>query len=142
MSGGLAHKGDFEPTIAAHMRGLEPIIFANEPRFRLLAAFDPDGEVRQALVRCRGIVMISARALEVHHASPDADRTHSLGNGPGPPAAFPKGKRYLPVADELETLFTDDAFLALFPTYGQPAQPPWQLALMTILQFAEGLCDR
>ena len=58
------------------------------------------------------------------------------------PAAFPKGKRYLPVADELETLFTDDAFLALFPTYGQPAQPPWQLALMTILQFAEGLCDR
>ena len=39
-------------------------------------------------------------------------------------AAFPKGNRYLRVADELETLFTDDAFLALFPTHGQPAQPP------------------
>jgi transposase len=57
-------------------------------------------------------------------------------------AAFPKGNRYLRVADELDTLFTDDAFLALFPTHGQPAQPPWQLALVTILQFAEGLSDR
>ena len=45
-------------------------------------------------------------------------------------AAFPKGNRYLRVADALETLFTDDAFLALFPTYGQPAQPPWRLALV------------
>jgi transposase len=57
-------------------------------------------------------------------------------------AAFPKGHKYLRVADELEALFTDDAFLALFPTHGQPAQPPWQLALVTILQFAEGLSDR
>jgi transposase len=57
-------------------------------------------------------------------------------------AAFPKGNRYLRVADALETLFTDDAFLALFPPCGQPAQPPWQLALATILQFAEGLSDR
>jgi transposase len=57
-------------------------------------------------------------------------------------AAFPKGSRDLRVADELETLFTDDTFLALFPTHGQPAQPPWQLALVTILQFAEGLSDR
>jgi hypothetical protein len=51
--------------------------------------------------------------------------------GPIPPetariarAAFPQGNRYLRVADELETLFTDDAFLALFPTHGQPALPP------------------
>jgi transposase len=57
-------------------------------------------------------------------------------------AAFPKGNRYLRVADELETLFTDDAFLALFPTHGPPAHPPWRLALVTILQFAEGLSDR
>jgi hypothetical protein len=57
-------------------------------------------------------------------------------------ATFPKGKRYLRLADELETLFTDDTFQALFPTHGQPAQPPWQLALVTILPFAEGLSDR
>jgi transposase len=40
-------------------------------------------------------------------------------------AAFPKGNRYLRVADALETRFTDDAFLALFPTHGQPAHPEW-----------------
>jgi transposase len=42
-------------------------------------------------------------------------------------AAFPKGHRYRRVADALEALFTDDAFLAVFPTHGQ-------LALVTILQ--------
>jgi transposase len=57
-------------------------------------------------------------------------------------AAFPRGNRYLRLVDELETLFTDEAFLALFPTHGQPARPPWRLALVTILQFAEGLSDR
>jgi transposase len=57
-------------------------------------------------------------------------------------AAFPKGNRYLRVADELDSLFTDEAFGALFPTHGQPACPPWLLALVTILQFAEGLSDR
>ena len=57
-------------------------------------------------------------------------------------AAFSQGNRYLRVADELDMLFTDEAFLALFPTHGQPAQPPWRLALVTILQFAEGLSDR
>lgn len=69
--------------------------------------------------------------------------------GPIPPetariarAAFPKGHRYLRVADELDTLFTDEAFLTLFPTHGQPALPPWRLALVTLLQFAEGLSDR
>jgi transposase len=57
-------------------------------------------------------------------------------------AAFPKGNRYLRVADELDTLFTDETFLALFPTQGQPALPPWRLALVTLLQYAEGLSDR
>jgi transposase len=32
-------------------------------------------------------------------------------------AAFLKGQRYLRLADELDTLFTDDAFVALFPTH-------------------------
>ena len=46
------------------------------------------------------------------------------------------------MADELDSLFTDEAFLALFPPHGQPALPPWRLALVTILPFAEGLSDR
>jgi transposase len=57
-------------------------------------------------------------------------------------AAFPKGHRYLRFADELETLFTDEAFLAWFPPHGHPAQPPWQLALVTLLPCTEGLSDR
>ena len=57
-------------------------------------------------------------------------------------AAFPKGNQYLRVADELDTLFTDDAFRALFPMYGQPAQLHWRLPLLTTLQLAEGLSDR
>jgi transposase len=57
-------------------------------------------------------------------------------------AAFPKGHPYLRLADELGSLFTDATFAALFPTHGQPAFAPWRLALVTILQFAEGLADR
>lgn len=57
-------------------------------------------------------------------------------------AAFPKGHPYLRLADELGSLFSDETFAALFPTHGQPALAPWRLALVTILQFAEGLADR
>jgi transposase len=57
-------------------------------------------------------------------------------------AACPKGNRYLRLADARETLFRDDAFLALFPTHGSPARPPWRLALVTIPPFAEGRSDR
>jgi transposase len=57
-------------------------------------------------------------------------------------AAFPKGNRYLRLADALKTLFTDDAFWALFPTHGPPTLPPWRLALVTPLQCAEGISDR
>lgn len=57
-------------------------------------------------------------------------------------AAFPDGHRYLRLADELDRLFTDALFTALYPPRGQPALPPWRLALVTMLQFAEGLSDR
>lgn len=57
-------------------------------------------------------------------------------------SAFPKGHSYLRIADEIDDLFTDELFVSLFPTHGQPAFAPWRLALVTILQFAEGLSDR
>lgn len=56
--------------------------------------------------------------------------------------AFPKGHPYLRLADELGILFTDADFAPLFPPTGQPTLAPWRLALVTILQFAEGLSDR
>jgi transposase len=44
--------------------------------------------------------------------------------------------------EELSGVFTDRLFADLFPHRGQPAVPPWRLALITILQFLEGLSDR
>lgn len=57
-------------------------------------------------------------------------------------AAFPKGNLYMKMQDELGTLFTDEQFADLFPKCGQPAQAPWRLALVTVMQFVEGLSDR
>ena len=57
-------------------------------------------------------------------------------------AAFPRGNVYLAMRDLLGTLFTDHDFIAIFPQRGQPAYAPWRLALVTVLQFAEGLSDR
>jgi len=57
-------------------------------------------------------------------------------------AAFPKGNLYLALRDKLGTIFQDEDFAELFPHDGQPALPPWRLALVTILQFRENLSDR
>src|SRR5262249_23880752 len=57
-------------------------------------------------------------------------------------AAFPKGNPYLRLRDELGPVFRDGDFAALYPRRGQPALPPWKLALVTVLQFAEDLSDR
>jgi len=55
---------------------------------------------------------------------------------------FPKGNRYLTLRDELGAIYHDRDFEALFPTHGQPAQCPWRLALVSVMQFAEDLSDR
>ena len=57
-------------------------------------------------------------------------------------AAFPKGNRYMQMRDELGTIYSDDAFADLYPKDGQPAERPWRLALVTVMQFAEDLSDR
>lgn len=57
-------------------------------------------------------------------------------------AAFPKGNRYILLRNTLGTLYDDALFADLFPQRGQPAQAPWQLALVTLMQFAENLSDR
>jgi len=44
--------------------------------------------------------------------------------------------------DELSPVFKDGDFADLFPSRGQPAAAPWQLALVTVMQFAENLTDR
>ena len=57
-------------------------------------------------------------------------------------AAFPRGNLYLRMRDEFGALFSDDAFAALFSSRGQPAFSPGRLALVTIMQYVEGLSDR
>lgn len=57
-------------------------------------------------------------------------------------AAFPKGNVYLRMRDEFGALYADEAFAELFSTRGQPAEAPGCLALVTVMQFAEGVSDR
>jgi len=57
-------------------------------------------------------------------------------------AAYPKGNIYLQLRATLGTLYEDEQFADLFPPRGQPAEAPWRLALVCVLQFLEGLSDR
>jgi transposase len=57
-------------------------------------------------------------------------------------AAFPNGNVYIRLRDELSEVYRDAQFAELFATRGQPAEAPGRLALITVMQFAEGLSDR
>ena len=57
-------------------------------------------------------------------------------------AAFPKGTLCMQMRDTLGPLYDDHQFVALFSSTGQPAEAPARLALVLVLQFAEGLSDR
>lgn len=57
-------------------------------------------------------------------------------------AAFPYGNLYMTLRDELGTVYSDGDFADLFPTDGQPAQSPWRLAWVCVMQFLAGLSDR
>ena len=54
---------------------------------------------------------------------------------------------FSPVSGELPrdafgTFFRDEDFLDLFSEKGQPAESAWRLALVMVMQYAEGLTDR
>jgi transposase len=57
-------------------------------------------------------------------------------------AAFPKGNLYIEMRNVLGTIYEDEDFAELFEVRGRPAIAPWRLALVTVMQFAEGLSDR
>jgi transposase len=57
-------------------------------------------------------------------------------------AAYPKGNIYLRLRDHLGRIFRDEDFADLYPKNGQPAEAPWRLALVSVMQFLEGLSDR
>src|SRR3954470_8778284 len=57
-------------------------------------------------------------------------------------AAFPDGNTYTTLRDRLGTFYDAERCAERFPPRGQPAEAPWRLALVTVMQFAEGLPDR
>ena len=57
-------------------------------------------------------------------------------------AAFPKGSLPMSVRDQLGEVFADAEFASAFGVRGAPATSPGVLALVTALQYAEGLTDR
>ncbi len=57
-------------------------------------------------------------------------------------AAFPKGNVYIQMRDVLGRIYDDEDFSELFEVRGRPAIAPWRLALVTVMQFSEGLSDR
>jgi transposase len=58
-------------------------------------------------------------------------------------AAFRKRKnKYVVFADAFDTVFSHDDFSELFPVTGRSAIHPARLALLILVQYAEGLSDR
>jgi len=60
----------------------------------------------------------------------------------GARAAFPRGNAWIQLRDAVGPLYDHASFAPLFATRGRPAEAPWRLALVTVMQFAEGLSDR
>src|SRR5262249_53070963 len=58
-------------------------------------------------------------------------------------AAFPKGNLYVDLHAEFGTLYADQLFADRYPPEGRPMEvSPWRLALVTVMQYMEGLTDR
>ena len=57
-------------------------------------------------------------------------------------AACPRGTLATRLRDALGELYQDKQFAALYAVKGQPAYDPWRLAVVTVLQYVEGLTDR
>ena len=56
-------------------------------------------------------------------------------------AAFPRGTAWMRQRDELEPIYRDAICASLFSQRGRPAEAPWRLALISVMQFAERLSD-
>ena len=57
-------------------------------------------------------------------------------------AVFRKGNLCLRLREVLGPIYEDAVFADLFSTTGRPAEAPWRLALICVLQFLEDLSDR
>src|SRR5215218_9640264 len=76
-------------------------------------------------------------SLRIESAGPVPEETARVAR-----AAFPRGNVYMQMRDVLGVIYEDETFSPLFAARGRPAECPWRLALVTVMQFAEGLSDR
>jgi transposase len=57
-------------------------------------------------------------------------------------SAFPRNDNvFMEMRDVFGTVYADKQFADLYPQRGQPAEIPWRLALVTVMQYAENLID-
>jgi len=110
-------------------------------RWRILAMEELDRESQDLLLlgyeqeaRVRRRLAMSMKPQEI---SPVPEETARVAR-----AANPKGNTYMLMRDELGSIYENPMFVALFPRRGQPAEAPWRLALVTVMQYMEGLSDR
>ena len=52
------------------------------------------------------------------------------------------GNIYVKIRDTLGSIYVDEDFKDLFSVKGQPAQSPWRLAFICVMQYMENLSDR
>src|SRR6266700_487631 len=76
-------------------------------------------------------------SLKPHGLEPIPEETRRLMH-----RLCPKGTLVSQLRDALGPIYSDEPFAHLFPTRGRPAEAPWRLALVTVLQAIEGLTDR
>ena len=89
---------------------------------------------------CNDVIALSqelALSMQPQPSAPIAEDTARVAR-----AALPKGHPYRRRRDELGVFYQDEALAALVPARGQPAASPWRLALVLVLQDAEGLSDQ
>src|SRR6266576_707279 len=76
-------------------------------------------------------------SLKPHGLEPIPEETRRLMH-----RLIPKGTLVTQLRDALGPIYSDEHFAQLFPKRGRPAEAPWRLALVTVLQAMEGLTDR
>jgi transposase len=118
------------------------ILLANSILDRISFEVVIEGESDVGVVDRLGVIPILdlwriAMSLQPREIPPVPEETQRVAR-----AAFPKGNVYVHLRDEIGTIFDDPLFAPWFPTRGQPAESPWCLALITVMQFVEGLSDR
>src|SRR3954464_2272809 len=85
----------------------------------------------------------SALNLGAYNVSPPRDPHRGpLIHGSCPTGRPPAWQSVFALARRTRDRVQDAQFAPLFPSRGQPAEVPWRLALVTVLQFAEKLSDR